>query len=633
MSLFAPIGHARFYDPGIGDPYKSKSASFKYNIVQPSHLKRKSNKIVYRVSQQKMFEFARRARSLPLPPDREITFGRGEKIRTEYSLFMNPTKHVRIFKREKIVLTKVKKYPKDPNLAAALRGEQRIRALFDIHDGMFRMAQATLWRLANDKRTPVLQKQRDAIFSGLAAIEMDWDNVALMSLKYSIKEGLGHPKGKKDKPVSDDAKKEDSYYTNEMLKVASRLKDEDAIDQIVNSVPANLVGNMQSHKLMDNIFFTLAKLKFHKNEGALDALENKLTENSPVMEKAQLLRALGYIESKKHKAALRLLKKLSASEDRDINEKARVNLARLLAIFSQYDQALRVYKTLPIESLERLDTILEIAWLEFENGEYRYSLGKSIGLQSKFFYHAFLPEIYILEAYSRKSMCDFGGAEETLMRFKQDYTREISQMRDLVRQKKRNKKFSMYGELKRAFRNQDTERIRRYERYLLQVPTINNLQSQLHSMQSEVEMLDNEVLARPIHSNAQYMSNRKFVIKSLDKFYKRTRKNSLRIIEETVYEELKYMDRKLLALFQQVEFLNLDISASADINYGLQSALNYPELPKEEEEYLPASKNVWPFEDDEFWEDEIAWLRVANPSKCIPKSKDDPENNLAATDY
>lgn len=652
----ADHAEARFYDPGVGDPYKSDAkVQMQYNIVRPLPPPKQSTFVTYRVNQETMHKFAQRARAFALPPEREIETGRGQRLAEIFNLFLNPVEHLREFKKEKIELAKVGKPPANPDFVAAERHEKRALLLFDLLEGKSRHTATTLWKFANLKDSPAELKRRDALFAAIAAQRQNWDNVSFMAIQHAIDNGLGQyelPKtnasparalAANEKAAEAAAKAEAKqklaleaknaeifYYTNLLLKTASAMKDDDNIDLIIDRVDPKMIAKMETDPGLDKIVFAIAKKRFATNEKALEILEKRLSPNSPLAEKMQLLRGLGYIENRKHKDALQILKHLASSEDPEINEKARVNLARLLAIFSQYDQALNIYRSLSIDSLARLDSLIEIAWLEFENGQYQYSLGKSIGLQTKFYYHAFLPEIYLLEAYSRKNMCDFGGAQAAIAQFKQDYTREIRQLRDLVRHKVEDKNYSMYAQLKDAFRNQDKERIRRYERFLLQVPAINNMQGTLYGLQKEHEFLVNEPLAEPVKADPVYMEEREFLNASLHKFYLKTKTQFDPVFEQVIYDELKYLDRKLLAIFQQVEYLQLDISASADMNASLQAAMNYPEIPEQEEEDIPASKARWPFEDNEYWEDEIAWLKSKNPSKCVPKSNDEQDNTMAA---
>jgi hypothetical protein len=155
------------------------------------------------------------------------------------------------------------------------------------------------------------------------------------------------------------------------------------------------------------------------------------------------------------------------------------------------------------------------------------------------------------------------------------------------------------------------------------------MQTSLHSLQKEHEYLVSEPLADPIKADTDYMEKRELLNASLNKFYLRMKAEFSPQFEQVIYDELRYLDRKLLALFQQVEYLSLDISASADLNASLQAAMNYPEIPEAEKEELPDSKVRWPFEDNEYWEDEIAWLKSTNPSKCVPKSNDEIDNTMA----
>lgn len=642
IALFSPLGHARFYDSGIGDPHKNSSVEFIYNTRKPVvKIKvKKKPPITYRARQKRIYKLAQQSRRLPLPDAPEYTPHRGHEVAERYVDFFNVPKHGRQFAKADFKLNKIRTVPKDPNFLAAQRSDKRAWALLDLYNEEYRFAMTSLWQLALNKRSPGLQQQKDALFAGMAASFKERHRMAMMAFEYALRKGLARPvkdKRRMKRHIKRHAKfrmkrqKDNLKYLDVLLSHASYFKDQDSIDKLVRMVDSHLLIRMPVKKELDKIVFALARNKYATNESVLKRLEQRLSEKTELKEKMQLLRALAYIENRKHKTALPMLKKLAMSENKNIHHEARINLARLLAMFSQYSQALKIYRSLPMDYLTQVDALVEIAWLEFENQQYDFSLGKSIGLQSKFFSHAFIPEVYVLEAYSRKSMCDFGGAETTINKFKQDYTHEIRDLRNLLRRKKRNKKFSMYAEIKNAFRKEKNQRMRRYERYLLQAPGIASRQKELFEIQQEYRDFRDETLAKIVVNDEKYMKNHEFLLDTFHDYYVRTKKKYSPKIESEIYEELKYLDHKLFTLFQQAEYLHLDIAASADINHSLQSAMNYPVLPEKKEEPLPVTINRWAFEDNEFWEDEIGWLRVKNPSKCVPKDNDQEkmEHSLA----
>lgn len=629
MTILSSQGHARFYDPGVGDPHKNASVDFMYNIRKPvvKVTVPKEPAITYRVRQKRMYEFSRQARSYPLPDDPVYTAGRGQEVAQRYAAFFDAVAQNKLFAKADLKLNKIKKVPRDPNFLAAERAENRTLALFNIYDSNYRAAHAALWRLARDPKSPILQQSKDAVFAGIAAMMKERERIAMMAFEYAIDKNLGKiVEDKKRKNRQD----ENLQYLATLLTHAALLKDSSSLDKLVSKVDSRLLVRLPIRPELDPVVFSLAKQKYATSEGVIERLQQRLSENSAVTEKMELLEALGHIDSRKHKKALRMLKKLADSENQEISQNARINLARLLAMFSQYSQALLFYRSLPMEDLTRVNTLMEIAWLEFENQQFDFSLGKSIGLQSKFFAHAFIPEVYMLEAYSRKSVCDFGGAEKAIQAFKKDYSQEIESLRRLVRAKQKDKNFSMFASLKDSFSHDKEGKMLRYERYLLQVPAIASRQNELFAIQQEYRTYRDEVLAEAVTEDEQYMKDRKFLLDTFHDYYVKTKSAYLPVMESEIYEELKYMDSKLIGLFQQVEYLSLDIAASADINQSLQSALNYPVLPEKEEEDMPVTINRWAFADNEFWEDEIGWLRVTNPSKCVPKSNEETIDNSLA---
>lgn len=566
---------------------------------------------VYRVDQKAMYRFSKKARRMRLPASKIFGGGAGRAVYDRHKVLFTGMGYKIRTETMNVELHKVRKPASLPvTVSKSVHwGKVRVDAFDDLNSGDYNDAYPVFWTLATQQGKEITrkQRQRDALFAGIAAQKAGLENVALMSFLYAIRHGLGRDR------VSSNSK-EDKRYLRELLRFVSRFKDLSRIDMLVRKLDSRTIASVASGPDVDPIFFSLVKQRFYNDEKISSILSKKISSKGPVQEKMKLFQALFYADREETRKAFQILNGLlKSSKNPKILDQVRINLARLFAQSSQYKEATAMYRTLPVESLNHLDVLLEIAWLEFKNGNYSASLGKSVGLRTSFFRHAFLPELYILEAYNRKKVCDFGGALKAVKDLQKDYIGEIRSIRALAMKKRKSPSFSMYTRLQDAFL-ENGENMQRYEHYLFQIPIIVSWQTFLHEIEKELIGLKDEF-------KDTKDVNKKIVVLALDDFYKNAKKNASIQIEAAIYNALKEMDRKIIALFRESQYLDVDVAISAELNHSVHLAKNYPELPEEEKKKLQSSQNLWPMEEEEVWEDEIAWMKVRNQSKCIPKKK------------
>ena len=587
---------------------KNSASYFLYNIKKDPDA---NGNNVYRVNQKSMYRFSKKARKMRLPASKKFNSGRGRSVYDRHKvLFTGMGYKIRTDTMD-ISLHEVKSSapPSSTVSKHAYWGKARVDAFNDLNNGDYHEAYPVFWSLATQagKEISNKQRQRDALFAGISAQKAGLENVALMSYLYAIRYGLGRDK------VSPNSK-EDKGNLRELLRFVSKFKDPSRVDMLVRKIDSRTIVSVPKGPDIDPIFFSLVKQRFHDNEEISSLLSKKISSRGLTQEKMKLFQALLYADKGETKRAFSILKGLlESSTNPKTVEQARINLARLFAQSSQYQEAIDMYRTLPVESLNHLDVLLEIAWLEFKSGNYGASLGKSIGMRTSFFRHAFLPELYILEAYNRKKICDFGGALKAVKNLQKDYIGEIRAIRALAMKKRRNLDFSMYAALQDSLL-ENGDAVQRYERYLFQLPIIVSWQTFLYEIEKEYIGLRDEF------KNTK-SANKKNIVIALGDFYQKAKENASIQIESAIYNALKEMDRKILALFRETQYLDVDVVISAELNHSVHLAKNYPELPEAEKQKLLSSQNLWPMEDDEVWEDEIAWMQVRNQSKCISKKQ------------
>ena len=125
------------------------------------------------------------------------------------------------------------------------------------------------------------------------------------------------------------------------------------------------------------------------------------------------------------------------------------------------------------------------SYAEYMSGDFRGSLGKSVALQSPYFQFGFSPDIHLVEILSRKALCDFGGAEKGIARFRDLYSRELVALEHILASRIRPENF--YVEL---MDSAGLKQPMKHQRYLLQLPVMMENQRAMNQALNEFDSLD-----------------------------------------------------------------------------------------------------------------------------------------------
>jgi hypothetical protein len=248
------------------------------------------------------------------------------------------------------------------------------------------------------------------------------------------------------------------------------------------------------------------------------------------------------------------------------------------------------------------------------------SLGKAVGLESPYFQLGFAPDVYLIEILSRKALCDFGGAEGAIQRFKGSYGRELASLQQVTAEKPKPSDY--YGRLISYYDEKDPLR---FQRFLLHLPAVMENQQVLNEASDELDKVDN--LGRRKYTVERPAGWDQFAASMKAEWNTKAlalRDNSAR----AALSEADYLLARLKSTFAQVDLIDLDIATNATKNFNLQSALNFP-VREPAEAKRDDEKLHWPFE-NEVWEDELEFLKMKNPSKCAQVPSESLEAQSAA---
>ena len=571
--------------PGLQLPPSGPMVTIhKENLPPPLRLASKKH--------DEIIKFSEMARALPIPSREYSTARSAEEIAARYAAALHPAPHQTIRTEYKLSLSKPAKIKNPP---APIHYENMVKRLDAMFDGLalsFPKAIAALWELSDSRLNPEHFQARDALFAGIITRRAGWESVAGNQLEVSALKKV---------------EKQDRYL-GLLWSELQNFQSVSHIDRViakVNPVRVKLLspkGDKANYAMARRILLGRAQPSLNSYD-----FQAKI-EGSVLRDKIELMRALSKVRltGAGKEDGLAALRKLEAETKGELQQESRLALARALMQKGEPQNALALYKQVEKTGLNRLEVLTEQSFAELRAGLYQDSLGKAMGLESPYFQYGFSPDVHLIEVLSRKSMCDFGGAEAGLQRFSDRYARELNGLQTVLSFKADPKKF--YPEL--IAYHEKTEPMR-FQRYLLRLEPVMENQKVLVEANSELKKIDaigvkKYTGVRPANWDQFALSMRKSWEARADAL----KANSAR----TALAEADYMVKRLKHTFGQAELLGLDIATAASKNYNLQSALNFP-VRKLASAELEKDKFHWPFE-DEIWEDELDYLKMKNPSKC-----------------
>ena len=537
---------------------------------------------------EKIRAFSETARKMPLPNNLYTVEVRANAVLEKYADALTTITPKKFRSKYKMSLLKVKdSIPTPPPEIAFEIWVARLDALFQILWEQNPAAVSSLWQLSKNKENPPELQARDALFAAEGALRAGWLRTASMALSRAL-----------DLNITSQAD-----YNATLWSAITRIDDDK--EEALTLVERSIKNGAPNPIANDRVQFLLAE-KNLQNEKLFKQYAASIN-NPELKNKISLLHALNLIEQKKINEAKPILEALISSTTGETRNEALINLARISIQEKNPKNALWLYSQVEKNGKNRLDTILETAFAEYQISDFAGSLGKAIALQSPYFAYGFTPDSFPLEILSRKALCDFGGAQNSLEKFFLAYSPELQGLHNLLKISTL-RKASIYEKIISFYQEESPLK---YQRYLLHLPAIARRQAYIYSVTNEAKRLANIGTGK---YDPKTPSDWPEFIQAVVSFHRPSMSSRMKKIEQYAVEETKILVARLERAFSASDLIRLDIGTKATKDFSLQSALNFPIKPNERSAELK-NKILWPYE-NEVWEDELDYLRIKGDGKC-----------------
>jgi len=178
-------------------------------------------------------------------------------------------------------------------------------------------------------------------------------------------------------------------------------------------------------QVKDEMSFYFGKCAFDdKNFRKSRFYFGKVKSNSPVYNQALYYRALSYAEQDKVSQSAALFRELTAANE-GVTATNRVaalmGLARVLYQGGQFENSIKVYRSIPRDTPYFYDSLLENSWNYLRSGKFRSALSNFQSLHSPFYNDRYQPESLVLRSFIYLYICKYYEMEKVLDYFNAVY--------------------------------------------------------------------------------------------------------------------------------------------------------------------------------------------------------------------
>ena len=542
-----------------------------------------------KMNHAEVLKFSVRARNLVDPKREYLTEVKGRTIAEKYSQSLKPFRHQAIRTKTELQLTSITPTASAPTLETQANFAERVDALCLGLDEEYPRAVDALFELSQRKSNPVPLQAKDALFAGILAQRAGWWTSARFLMEESAFLKI----------------EQQRHYLEILWTQLDEFEDLNHIESIVKLIkPKYLVAPIMG----DKANFLLAKKMISQSDKTNVAFAENI-KSSLLKEKLELLKLMSARKETSLDVENGLRDLISNSKNKDHIKQAGLSLARLLSKQKQFTEAAEAYKSIERDHQNHMDILLEVAYADYTQKRYQESLGKSLGLQTPYFQYGFSPDVHFVEILNRRALCDFGGAEQGMLRLKDRYQPELTALIEL---ENRNPNHLDYYRELIAYKSALAPF--RFQRALLKTPIVLDNQKTINQGEKEISLLKTWAsVPHRAHLPESWPAFLQFAQENWNDYSQGLKTK----MAQAARTEARYQRKHLSQIFAQVELFALDNAASATKNFQTQSALNFPvQVPQKN------SKNrqmlYWPFE-QEVWEDELDDLKVKTASKCTER--------------
>lgn len=476
-----------------------------------------------------------------------------------------------------------------------------LRKVLNIIDkGNYMLGSRELYRLS---RGSVYKGKRVQIkyILGIAFLEMKLYHLASFQFVYVIKRSRGD-------------------YKKKSLEKFSLILDYFQDDRLFCPLSSHVRESEYPNSVRNQLNFYFGKCAFaERNFKKARYHFSKISSQSPSYSRALYYRGLSYAEQNRVRKSVETFKDL-ASLQKGITATNRVaalmGLARVLYQGRKFEDSIKIYRSIPRDTIYFHDALMENSWNYLRSGKFRSALSNFQTLHSVFYKDRYQPESLILRAYVYLYVCKYYEMEKVLDFFNAVYMPLLKSVNGSLRwgtsynsyvkaalSARRNKEQGLELNDGSALPEVIMDRVMKNANFL-------SLVNYLDKLQEEKALLDtfpSEWRRDRIGRNANYILNRR-IASTKKAAGKEVRKALLAVREDLKrlstseqylrYDMLKGKREHLKKKISKKYLDKLQIDEKISRNYYVQNGYEY-----------------WPF-DGEAWLDELGNYHYLGKQNC-----------------
>ena len=300
----------------------------------------------------------------------------------------------------------------EASYSASARGRLR-RVLNLVEQGDLTKGSKELYKLSR-LRAYKSKRPRIKYTLGVVFMQMELYHLASLQFVYTIKQGNREYKRKALK---------------KLISILDYLQNTEVFYYALSFV--NQADFSASDK--DKFYFYQGLVSFQKKNYKKARFHlAKIPSDSDFYNKAQYRIALSYAEKNQVKSAERAFRNLSITRS-GVTDNTRVaalmGLARTLYQGKKFNESIRVYRSIPRDTLYWHDVLLESSWAYLRAARFRSAISNFQSLHSGFYINYYQPESLILRAYVYLYICRYYEMEKVLDLFNATYLPTLKSVR------------------------------------------------------------------------------------------------------------------------------------------------------------------------------------------------------------
>ncbi|MBL7714732.1 MAG: hypothetical protein JNL01_04635 [Bdellovibrionales bacterium] len=298
-------------------------------------------------------------------------------------------------------------------------------------------------------------------------------------------------------------------------------------------------------------------------------------------------------------------------EAMDLRARCQASVARVLYQMNRFDEADRVYDSIPKASLVWPDILFEQAWNGFAKGEFNKTLGKLVSYKSPALSFVLNSEVDVLRAQSYLGLCLYSDANDEINHFHEKYSKVGEEVKRFVESNSGNSDaFYRLGRTVLGGPLHTRNPFHRMVNRFIRGPYFQNLVAAESQIEYEVKALkaSGDLNSSMVQSGSGFAD---FITKVLE-----WRKRSTREIGGAfVKNSLMDYHSMLIADFEKIAFIKLEMLGRAKDKLLARKSQSADRFRGNQEPARRDDQYRWGF-NGEFWTDELGDYVFGLESEC-----------------